>query len=31
VIAEREEASFGEKLLLDLAAVLGRKPPTPQQ
>jgi glycerophosphoryl diester phosphodiesterase len=31
VIAEREDASFGEKLLLDLAAVLGRKPPTPTQ
>lgn len=31
VIAEREEASFGEKLLLDLAAVLGKKPPTPAQ
>ena len=31
VLAERAEASFGEKLLLDLAAVLGKKPPTPEQ
>ncbi len=31
VMAERAEASFGEKLLIDLAAVLGKKPPTPTQ
>ena len=31
VLAERAEATFGEKLLLDLAAVLGKKPPNPQQ
>jgi glycerophosphoryl diester phosphodiesterase len=31
VLADRAEASFGEKLLLDLAGVLGRKPPTPAQ
>ena len=30
-IAERAEASFGEKLLLDLAGVLGKRPPTPRQ
>jgi glycerophosphoryl diester phosphodiesterase len=31
VLAERAAASFGEKLLLDLAGILGRKPPTPEQ
>ena len=31
VLAERAEATFGEKLLLDLAAVLGKKPPNPLQ
>jgi glycerophosphoryl diester phosphodiesterase len=31
VLAERTEASFGEKLLLDLAGVLGKRPPTPRQ
>ena len=31
VLAERADASFGEKLLLDLAAVLGKQPPTPAQ
>lgn len=30
-IAERAEASFAEKLLLDLAGVLGKRPPTPRQ
>jgi glycerophosphoryl diester phosphodiesterase len=31
VMTERADASFGEKLLIDLAAVLGKKPPTPTQ
>lgn len=31
VLAERTEASFGEKLLLDLAGLLGKRPPTPRQ
>jgi len=31
VMTGRADASFGEKLLIDLAAVLGKKPPTPTQ
>ena len=31
VIADRAEASFAEKLLLDLAGILGKRPPTPRQ
>ncbi len=31
VMAKRAQASFGEKLLFDLAAVLGKKPETPKQ
>lgn len=31
VLAERAEASFGEKMLLDLASALGKQPPTPEQ
>jgi glycerophosphoryl diester phosphodiesterase len=31
VLEERADASIGEKLLIDLAGVLGKKPPTPQQ
>lgn len=30
-IAERAEAGFAEKLLLDLAGILGKRPPTPRQ
>ena len=31
VMEKRAKASFGEKLLFDLAAVLGKKPETPKQ
>jgi glycerophosphoryl diester phosphodiesterase len=31
VMDQREEATFGEKLLMELAAVLGKKPPNSKQ
>lgn len=31
VMSQRDEATFAEKLLMDLAAVLGKKPPSPKQ